>query len=103
MNSGNVGASTLSGSPITYGSSPMQPTSSPLTVAVKTPNSTPTTRSPFMRAQTSPVAQICVSTGKSPLRSCHTNSDAVTHLRRLTTATFVNNSSPPNRSPTVVN
>lgn len=79
----------------------MQPGSSPLPVVLKSPNSTPPARSPFMRAHTSPVSQICASSGKSPLRSCHTNSDAVTHLRRLTTATFAN-SSPPNRSPTVV-
>lgn len=71
--------------------------------SVKTPNSSPPNRSPFLRAaHTSPLGQIVGgSTGKSPLRSCHMNSDATTHLRRLATATFVN-SSPPNRSPTVV-
>lgn len=77
--------------------------SSPLSAVSKTPNSSPPAgRSPLLRLNTSPVDRIAGgSTGKSPLRSCHTNSDAVGHLRRLATATFVN-SSPPNRSPTVV-
>ena len=87
-----TGPSCLSGPPVTCNSSP-------LTVAVKTPETTPSAG--FVQVQTSPVSLMTGSTGKSPLRSCHTNSDAVTHLRRLTTATFVN-SSPPSRSPTVV-
>ena len=77
---------------------------SSLSAASKTPNSSPSLNaSPLLRPQTSPIDKITGgSTGKSPLRSCHTNSDAVTHLRRLATATYVN-SSPTNRSPTVVN
>lgn len=59
----------------------------------------PSIRSTSVRPQTSPLIG---SNGKSPLRSCHTNSDAVLHLRRLATATYHVNSSPPNRSPTVV-
>lgn len=70
---------------------------------IKSPNTTPSNirSSILMRPHTSPLGT-CSSTGRSPLRSCHTNSDAVTHLRRLATATYHANSSPPNRSPTVV-
>lgn len=94
-------SSNLSGPSVTCDSSPMEPISSPLAATtLETPNSTPLSRTPFLRSHTSPVTVMTGSTGKSPLRSCHTNSDAVTNLRRLATATF--NSSPPNRSPTVV-
>lgn len=76
-------------------SSPMDTVSSPLSMI----NLTPPPRSSSQRPHTSPLG--VTGSGKSPLRSCHTNSDAVGHLRRLTTATFIN-SSPPQRSPTVV-
>ena len=95
----SVGPSGLSGTPVTYeASSPMDSS-----IVAATPTSSPSAAlSPLSRPHTSPVDKfVGGSTGKSPLRSCHTNSDAVTHLRRLATATFVN-SSPPNRSPTVV-
>lgn len=99
------GPSSLSGPPVNFGtpSSPTDPSTSPLSSVSKTPSSSPpASRTPLLRPNTSPIDRINGgSTGKSPLRSCHTNSDAVTHLRRLATATFVN-SSPPNRSPTVV-
>lgn len=97
-----AGPSGLSGPPVNF-ETPSSPMDSPTSEVSKTPNSCPPAgRSSLLRPSTSPLDRITGgSTGKSPLRSCHTNSDAVTHLRRLATATFVN-SSPPNRSPTVV-
>lgn len=68
------------------------------TVSSPSANVTPN-RSPFWKSRTSPHSAVGGS-GKSPLRSVHTNADAVVSLRRLATATFSNHS-PPQRSPTV--
>lgn len=58
-------------------------------------NSNNTGKSPVMKSSlnNSPLSNV---TGKSPLRSCHTNADAVVQLRRLTAATFAPSSSPTN-------